>query len=931
MSTTGKRDQIWETLGLMERVAELIEKGFLNKGDDALLAEINRTILGGKDKRKLRKSELRRRLEEFIWDKDRLKLLRDFVKLDASFELLYKELSMIPKRIIDRKAKQLRGLSVRRKGQTGELGAGPGRLVTDAEMKKHSKPVALASHRLDRPYPIPVKISDNYRVTFINGAHLGLEYNRVIDENTLRNMFREAERSKDDAIFLTGALLWVDAKKSSGFLTTHRALYSGLDFDESVLPEAYREEARKVRKDRPTNKVSFAKLRERVLNAMGGWRKVTVKKDGASIFSGKIYFSFGIQEEEIIESAAHAHILQVTTEMRNDVMVERKLNEAILTSRLAKNNGTDTAETLELREMITQLLEKEKRMIQSNVDSEDRKRFVDSIRATIVSWFKEAIPNSEFLTQGSVVCKIGKPIVEIIQAPDDSPVSNSMDGYMKVAGQRSLENKLPDMALVAAPYNIDARWGVIERMKGAERDITHVWQLPVGIDRDYLREARPEMIRKASPIEKLVRNPGFEPGAFRLGYVNGIWVSEVIPISFFREHRARNTSSRDISEYIYCIVDSDNHSGQRSKEWVYDARTKMHLPLEVAFSELLTRSFTELGKSLPLHSFTNIGDNLQGHHFPTQMTIHPGVKSYSQVERLVKKILNGKKASVDPEELAIRIRQLGDEFLNQMRLRGEDWPVNQLDNFFDTSLKPRVKLFAEVLKSSRKVGLRIRGIGEALLGEGMEDTRDLGVVNWVGGDHFSHTVIEELTEGPLYRRTLIGLLLGEKSLGMDEEELSRLVKAPLWGEQPIGYGLISVPNGYEWGVTVRHKPAKSSGQNGDRMGAIVENLLERGDYGRIFTGRHWFQLSGHIHFYNAAFSRNKFAVSCASSTDGDAFGERFGFRRSNSGGVVVGIPAKGPEYGPIRIIPFPHAFLRAYFKEPWKIDWSSVFRDSFGF
>ncbi len=931
MRTQKKKSEIWTTPGLAETVTRLIGEGFMKKGLDALLKETNKQVFGGKGKTQLRKYRLVEKLDELIWTKERMKLIRRFVSLDAPFDELYKQLDILPREVVDKKAKKLRGLSVKKNISNDMIGAGVGRLVTQEEVSG-KKPIALSSYRLDNPFPVKVSDVNNFRLLFINGAHLGLEYNRVLEENTLRNMFREAERDREDAIFLTGALLWVDAKKSSGFLTTHRALYSGLDFDPSVFPESYREEAKQIRKTNPPDRVSFVKLRERVLNAMGGWSKVTRGKDGKPLFSGKVYFSFGLPEEEIIEAAAHAEILYITTVMRNNVVLEREIKRAVLASKLGLSGGTETPETRELRREVNQLLDKEKRMIQSNVEPEDRKRFVDSIRTVLITWLKKAIPNSEFLSQGSIVMKVGGKTVEIIQSPEDSPVSNSLDVYMKVGGQRSLENKLPDMALVAASYAVDARMGVIEKMDGTQRAVTHAWQLPVAIDRDYLRSARPEMIKKASSIERLVRDHGFEPGAFRLGDVNGVWIPEIMPISFFRTHRSRTVASRTISEYIYGVVDSDNHSGLRSKEWVFDTKTGLPIPLEVAFSELLLRNFTENGKAVPVHFFANLADNLQGHHFPTQQTIHPLSKSYSQSERDVKRILQNAKRSADPEKLKEMIQGLGLEHLSQLRYRGEDWMTDQMDNFFDTSLRPRARLFAEILKNNPKVGLKVRGIEEVLQGrEGAEDSRDLGIINWVSGDHVGHTTEEELAEGAIYRRVLIGFLLGDKSLGMDEETLNRLVRAPRWGNMSVGYGLISVPGGYEWGMAIRHKPTASSGKNGDRMQGMTENLLERGDYARIFTGRNFFQLSGHMHFYGAAFSRNKFMLSCASSTDGDAFGDMLGFRKNNSGCMVMGVPAKGPEYGPIRVISFPHVFLRAYFKDPWKIDWGTVFRDSYGF
>lgn len=925
-----KQDKVW-TPELVACVSKLIDDGWLKKGMKALLKEAQKSCPATASK--FRMSHLKRRLDELMWSKERMSLIQKFVRLDAPLALLNKELHMLPQNVIDRKVRQLRGLSVRKFGEEGRLGAGQGRLVTDEEVKGNMRPMALQTYRLANPFHVPVRSERDFRFLFINGAHLGLEYDRVIEGNTLRNMFREAARNDDDAIFLTGALLWLDAKKSTGYLTTHRALYSGLDFDVRVLPPAYREEAARIQKLKPPNEVSFVKLRERVLNALGGWEKVTRHKDGTAIFPHKVYFSFGYQDEELIESAAHDHIRYVTTVMRSRVMVERKAAEAVLVKKLKASNGRETPETRELRQMVENLLEKEKRMIQSNVETDDRKRLVDAIRSVLISWFKKAIPNSEFLSQGSVVCGVGERTIEIIQVPDNNPTSSPLDSYMKVGGQRALEGKLPDIALNAAPYNLDTRYAVLERMGGKEfkeRKETLVWHLPVAVDRDYLREARPEMIRKASPIERLVRDPGFEPGAFRLGYVDGVWVPEVLPISFFRPHRPKKTERKDITEYIYMIADSDNHSGQRSKEWVLDARTGRYLPLEVAFAEILLRSFPEKGKTLPIHMFSNIGDNLQGHHFPTQMTVHPEQMTFEQAEKHVQKLLKRAKSAASSAEVKATMEQLGRDFLHQQILRGEDWPVHQLENFITTSLKPRVRLFSEILKNSKRIGLKVRGIGNLFHGNGTEDARDLGIINWVGGDHFTHTVWDELTEGTLYRRILVGLLAADRSLPFTEEQIERLVCAPLWGELPIGYGLVSVPGGYEWGMVVRHKPAKSSGQNGDRMEAMTANLADRGDYSRLFTGRNWFQLSGHIHFYAAAFSRNKFLVSCASSTDGDAFGDRLGFRRSNSGATVVGIPARGPEHGPIRLISFPYAFLRAYFKEPWKIDWASVFPDAVG-
>jgi hypothetical protein len=508
----------------------------------------------------------------------------------------------------------------------------------------------------------------------------------------------------------------------------------------------------------------------------------------------------------------------------------------------------------------------------------------------------------------------------------DAPTEKGLDGYMMGAGQRSLEDALPDLALVAGAFNLNARWGVIERMRKNVKDVTHIWQLPVAIDRNYVRSAKPELLRRASPVERMVWNSDFEPGVLKIVCSGGVWSPEFIPISFFTKRRSRQAVTDQSTDYMYVAVEGDNHSGSSAKLWLDDPRTGRHVPLEVAFSEIMMRSFTEKGRQLPIVVCANVGDNLQGHHFPTQQNRHPRLRGYAEAEINILKRIDSARNSNDPSRLKEVLASLGDISLEQFRLHGEHWPMTQLEDFYRLSIERRLDFFAEVLKRNQRAGVKIRGIEEVLSGEkGAEDGRDIGVINWVGGNHFERTVLGELSEGPLYRNYLAALLSGHKSIKFSMDELRKMVRAPLYGNLPVGYGLISAQGGYEWGLHMRHDLTKNSGQNADRLSKVMRNAAQRGDYPEIFTGRYWIWLNGDVHFYNAAFGRSKMIIICGTGTEGDSFGDMTGFRKSNAGTVVVGIPVDGPDSGPIRIIPFPHNFLSAYLKKPWKIDWEKVF------
>ncbi len=667
-------------------LSELLRSGFLAKKESGGMLELLRISRAkiGKDEKMpeflTHVKKFRAKIDDLIWDKNALDLVKKFVRGGTDdFAPVYKQLSHIPKKLIDEKAKNVRGITPGESEKKSTLfEAGIGRIATDAEVERVQKAgvFELQSYTLAHPFKIEVKHKNDFQVMVVNGPHMGLEYNRVLDENTLRNLFRHAKRIGVDVIVITAGFMWMDMKKSSGRLTTHRALYSGLNFDPDVIDPEYRDEAIEIRANLPPDRIGFQTRREKVMNAFGGWKKITEHKNGSPITEGiPVFIIFGYPEEEMIDTAAHEHLRYLKTCMELEARTERKAKEAELVYARAASGGAETNEIQRLRDDVQRLLRLEKRKsANTNIEAEDHKRFVKIIRTLLISWYEKAIPNAKFIGQGTVVCEIGGRKIEISQATEESPTEADITHLIKSVGQRDLNGALPDAILGAGAYNLNARWSARECMRGTETDQVQVWQLPVFINRDYVRGAKAELMKKGSPTEKLVSDESFEPGAFVLGMTDGVWNSHPLPVSMFAQRYPKTTSRSGSPKEIVWYVEGDQHAGNAAKEYVYDARTKQMLPMEVAASELFMREFVEKGKSLPFHGFSSHGDSTQGHHFLTEQNRHPQHESAGVLEAesaaLLRRISS---EDISKEELRTSSSNLVMRLNRQLRLRRDHW------------------------------------------------------------------------------------------------------------------------------------------------------------------------------------------------------------------------------------------------------------------
>lgn len=924
--------------GFKSQLATLIEQGALKEGGGAisLLTKINNWCASS-GFRPISKAELANRLERAIWTSERVAVLTQHLRLEIGFSRIYQALGFLPKAIIDKKAKSLRGSGSQTKSQIPALSEpGIGRLMTTkavaqemARLKGQLRDNLPLTSPTD-PFEISIPPGRNIKIVVINGPHLGLTYNPVFHENITRNSLAYASSVGADCVVIPSGLFWLDLKKSSGFLTTHRGMISGLRFEAEVMDPRYGEEAVRIRLECPADQVAFMTLRERFLTLLKGLRKIVTNTNGSPVYRGSVYLVLGREEEEFIEAAAHAEILYIVTVERNKVRNKRKALEAELRHEISKKSGGSSLTIKDLRLEIDRLTYIEKIMIQTNVDSQDRWRFVDAVRAYFVQMIQETIPHSKVVAQGTSFIKVGSQLIEIHQDRGQKPNRTFINDFLKKsAGRLELEGTLSDVAILASAYSVGFRFAEKERSSAKSRlSPTQVFQPPVALDGRIIRNKLVRLVLEGSAIERLLHEKEFEPGILVLDFSQGLWSSAIVPIDSLTKVATKPAKNRSLSvgqKRIYILVISDEHIGHPWKWYGWDAANERFLGLEQAMFEIFRRGFFGSGKSLPIHGVFFTGDKTQARNFDTASQLHQSIDPYQVIENRLKSFLEtARQSGSNSKKIIDEMRAMRDYLLQQVLYRGIHWPQAQAEDVINSVLRPNLDFFGAVLQRSVASGVKWEGIGQIL--SGRSDSRDIGAIVDMSGNHYAHTVDNMLTEF-FYARILVEMLSGSSyAKGLSYEDLQNLIKAPLHGNTGIGLGHVSVGDLYHWGISLRHDPSEKSGKNGDPLLRAPGNVLDRGNFSGIFDGIRTLHISGDVHRTGVVHSPQISVISCPSGTLDDPYGHR-GFSKNNTGCVLLSFPAGGPSFGPIRTTVFHHHFIENWLRNPFEINWNQIFEN----
>lgn len=970
-------NEIWSVKGLEQRIEELILANKLNEvGIDGLYGLVAEEFSEAFEEAQVRftKTAFKRKVEELVWNESRLDSLRQVVRHNVGLDKFSEFNPFVPAAMVQKKVKEFSGAGVREKVPV-KFEVGIGR-VASSEVLDALEEVNLSRYTQDNPYVLQVKDPATFKATILNGPHIGLPYNRVIEENALRCALADAERHGSDVVFITGGLMHIDTKKAGGYIRAHRARTSGHNLDPEVMDPSYREKAKQIREDGKYGEMVYVTLAEKTASLLTGYQKIFVKPDGNPEFSGKVRIIFGPDEEELIENLAYAEATYYNRLAQEKVGVEKALimnalkslgvkkplkpeeraiefAEAVsameevsqaLKSAKSKDEKEDLTFELEVLEAqidrLETLMELEQKLEEAvaevqrtrvtNIDDEEHQRYVAKVLAFMVQRFEEVIPNCKVIGYGTTFVQLGDDgeIIEFNQDWKAQANPHALDQFLRKHGhRRTLDGPLPSAIVVSNPHNPRYGWAVVEYAENAERESSDVFMPAVVLDKDFLKD-RMDIQRKTNNIEKLIGHEDFEPGVLHLTYSNRLWHAEPVSIDAVKGYQQRYTrpsgksAARPKTPYIYMLIRTDCHFGHPWTEYYQDTENGRKLNLAPAFIEILRRHGLVKGTKLPIHSFHSLDDGVQGHHFPTEKQPHQNVRPYYEIEEELNELAAraDKLKNDNPEKAMALMRKMSEISTKQLRLRGETWTQNQLSEYVQKMLNDNLDFFTAVLNRSVKSGVEYKGVSH-YLGESY-DSRDIAPITEGDGNHFFKTVWNELTEGFIYVAYLRGALQNAPGTRAFRDDLDKLVRAPLYGNLHVAWGTVGVPGGYEWGLSLRAQPAKKAGP-GDPIKNIIVNTRERGNYTRIFDGRHSVHVSGDIHRFGRGRIPNVDYISVASGTDTDPYGER-GYSPNNTGIAIIGLPVEGPASGPTRLITFRHEFVRDYFREPFEIDFDEL-------
>ncbi|MBX4190229.1 hypothetical protein KW791_02965 [Candidatus Parcubacteria bacterium] len=891
------------------RIAQLISQGALvddKKGISFIIKTLKDEFPNKED---INPKSLANLIEDAVWSKVTLEHLAGTVRFDSPLEKFHQYNRHIPMSMIKAKAKELTGSSSIKRPPT--FSKGMGRL--DFDYREGDEHFEIKSTSMAKPYEFAIT-TPSWQVPVINGANIGSIHNRVLAENHIVKALEKAEQNGAAAVILTNPID-IEFKKAAGPVAVYRAVVSGRNTNLEILDPSYQPRAKRILETKSKDETLYETAAETFLNILSGWEKIARDSKIPKLII------FGYKEEELIATAAYLELSYKTKLRQAQLEAEIKMAERAL----ANAEGEE-------RKLFIQKLEdlvKEKsRTIISNIRPEDFKIACRRVLANVVRKFEESIPNSKVIGQGSTFIKFSDQTVLFQMVGHQRITDTLLEDFTKSYGPRVLLGSMPPTVVVCSQYSLNLRYTVREGFKSEgsiikKRTCYQVFVAPIAVDGNLLRNELQRTSRKVHPLSKLVFAGQFRPGILTLRYGNGLISHDDTPISMF----LRKKASQSKEAYLWIMTGTDQHWGSRSKEFVWNNKTREHLGVCEAVIEMMRRSKLLEGDRCPIHIFNVNDDPTQGNHFGTHLQPDPREMGNTEMMNYLRDQFFKASRSRDLKKVLSIFDDTAESVMRQFYIRGLDFLEHQILEMCDRHIQANLDFFEAIIRRNLKSGLVWHSYRE-IRGHKV-DSRDLGCINMGTGNHFTNTVERALTEGFIYAREIINSLKGKPEWAPQEALLKKLIRSPKYGETTIGWGTVQIPGGYEYGLSVNSSPARLSSW-GDPLLAVVRNDQQRGDFTAIGVdnegaNRLIVKLYGDKHFFTSVSTEHSYYHMSAAATSTDRYGEH-GFPHNNTGISILGVPAEGPRSGPIllRVLPFDR-ILRYFEKDEQDFDWEASF------
>lgn len=914
-----RQKDIWHDIPELEdRLSECFESGIIaERGVDAVAKELKQEFRGllKEKKHRLTIKSIKVELESLIWTKDRESSMDEAIRGGMTFDEWYEyHRERVPLQFGKEKWRWKTGATTSSPRAIGHI-SGFNRFKELFDLKsKEVRHFSFPSHSFGSPFAIPVVDPNNWSVFLPNAFHIGAVHSRNIEENPARLSLVDARRRGDAAVILSNLFHLDIAKKDAGGpLNVLRALVAGYNPNVDLLDESYQEEAQMIL-DGKSDDLLYERTEEAFRNLLEGLRKICVQPDGTPEYPGPIYVLLGWQEEALAAAIARWEMLYRTQLLR------LKLDSEI---RVAKKAG-NTVQTEKLQS-------RRSRTVISNARYQRRERFQQAL-VYIVKQIEATIPNALVVGMGNACFRIGNATLEVKIPGHDRVTSNLLAEVVSAHTPKVLRRELADATVVCHPFSLGYRSTNRERDSEGKRGIdARIIVAPVLINDEYVRGQIMNTVRIAHQISRLVSNEQFRPGVIRLNCRSGMVNSDDLSLPALLMHASvphnEGMQLQTIpggygkSKYIYFYFDTDRHYGSRNREHIWIPEQESYGGVGEATIALLRRAGMCTPASFPIHVATTNDDGVQGNHFQVQQQPHPQQVPYAFIEKYLADAKKNIVQAGTPAERAQLFSDVRDFLLRQLLLRGVDWTQDQIEEVFTRHIEPNLDFYHCLLSRAIQSGLQFHGVSE--FAEVPFDGRDIGACMIGTGNHFAKTVNKEMTEGVLYARSIRERLRALPKWRDKEDVLKKYIRAPLYSNQFIAWGIIEAPGGCRYGIDFRSTPDSHGVDWNDPLLKVINNdYKKRGNYSRIFDGvEAIFKSFGDKHFHASASTARIIYHMTASSTTTDLFGE-LGFPPNNTGNSIVGLPVDGFSGGPIIRRVFCYRQVKDLVEKPGaNIDW----------
>ena len=710
------------------------------------------------------------------------------------------------------------------------------------------------------PINVEVKNLDNPRVMFINAPLVGLRGN----EKVLKRALILAQKRECDAVVIPGNLIWLDLKRYSNI----KPIKSEFITDEE------------------TENLTFRSFKEKFDILVRNLQEQFLDKNNKPCFKEKILISLGKTESELIGQYTNEIIRRLVMKVQRELRDER--------SRLKKQvrKSEDEQEIEILKKRIEGIEKRLSHVIMSNLDEGYIKKISKEMLKYIIYVYEKAL-NAKVISHGRVFLNIGGLTFQVVQTDKDSTGDDAIKDTINVFRGTAKHRDLPHIVAIAGRTNTAHSQAPISYTSRNKINAdTHLEQLPVCINNKEVRRKRKELNKVGEPFLRAISSSGLTPGVVLYQGIREkqsdelVLRTETYLLPFLLNDELFSSSKPKISDVSFIDLDGDPHLGS-----LYIAHYEIPKPPYFKYHFQMAHDFLQHIRA-PITGYINLGDLLQGHHFPFESRPPKDLI----IPSLVLKNFN----KLSKKDLA-----------KQILIRGVFPCQYQIEEFERVVLDDYEDYFLNIIKRAAKLKTSFSG--------------DLAPIVILGGNHFSNSLEKEMNDGVIISTSLrnrLGRVLKELGLNPDNA-----IKSPHWGDQPVGGGVLKFYRGEEYAITLRHKATGGAAKFDDPIRKIREAYRKRGTTESWQQGRFTFSFSGHTHRGGFSHGPDESFDIGGSQVFHDPFGEKLGFPLNYIASKIIGIPVKGIAWGPIVRIPLEYSFFNKvskYYKN-WKIDADVLF------